>query len=69
MPFDQMVMLRQLDEVCWHLNLLRARDQERSGPARAFMLSEIAGVGESIAQLKAAMDTFHPALPGRQPNR
>jgi hypothetical protein len=69
MPFDQTVMLRQLDEVGWHLNLLRARAQGRSAPARAFMLKEIAEVEKSIAQLKAAMDTFHPALPGRQPTR
>jgi hypothetical protein len=69
MPSDQEVMLRQLDHVSWHLNMLRARTQERSTPARHFMLSEIAEVEESIAQLKAAMDVFHSALPGRRTTR
>jgi hypothetical protein len=69
MLFDQTVMLRQLDEVSWQLNLLRGRAQERSGPARGVTLSEIAEVEETIAQLKAAVDTFHLALPGRLPSR
>jgi hypothetical protein len=62
-------MLGRLDEISWHLNLLRGRAQERAGPARDFMLTEITEVEEDIAQLKAAMDTFHPALPGRRATR
>jgi hypothetical protein len=69
MLVDQTVILRQLDETSRHLNLLRGRAHERAGSARDFMLSEIAEVEESIAQLKAAVDRFHPALPGPRPTR
>jgi hypothetical protein len=66
MPFDQRVMLRQLDDISWHLNVLRARAQQRSGAARDLMLSEIADVEETIALLKATADMVDPALPGRR---
>jgi hypothetical protein len=69
MPFDQRVILRQLDEISWHLNLRRGRAQERAGLVRDFMLIEIGEVEETIAQLKAANDTVHPAPPGRHSTR
>jgi hypothetical protein len=61
--------LRQLDEISWQLNVLRARAQRRWGPVHDLMLSQIAEVEDSVAWLKAALKTVNPATAGRGPSR